>query len=36
MKKFAQWPLGAVNEQNEFPLRHSAGQPVVANAEELR
>jgi hypothetical protein len=26
--------LGAVNKQNEGPLRDSAGRPVMANAEQ--
>ena len=36
VRKVVRWPLGAVNEQNEFPLRDRAGQPMIANAEEER
>ena len=35
-RKIVRWPLGAVNKQNEGPLLDSAGQVVVANAEEDR
>ena len=35
VRKVVRGPLGAVNE-NECPLLDSAGQPVMANAEEER
>jgi hypothetical protein len=36
VRKVVRWPLGAVNEQNEGPLRDSAERPVMANAEQAR
>lgn len=36
VSKVVLWLLGAVNKLNEYPLRDSAGHPVMANAEEGR
>jgi hypothetical protein len=37
VRRVVRWPLGAMmNEQNEAPLRDSAGRPVMENAEHGR
>jgi hypothetical protein len=36
VRKVVWWPLGAVNEQIECPLRGSTDKPVMPKAEEKR
>ena len=36
VRKVVRWLLDVVNKQNKCPLRDSAGQLVMANAEEER
>jgi hypothetical protein len=36
VRKVVQWPLDAVNEQNEGQLRDSAGRAVMVKAEQGR
>ena len=36
VREVVRWFLGVVNKQNECPLRDSAGQLVMMNAQEER
>jgi hypothetical protein len=36
VRKVVRWTLGAVNEQNEYPLLYSAELPVMPTAKAWR